>query len=349
MKTILRLSVACAAGVLLGASDIRGAEPTADFKEVLQIVRERLAGATDESVNRAALEGLVAALKGRVTIVTNVVGVATNKAPLVSRQNVFDDGIGYVRVDRFGAGLASEVEAAVKGFGASNKLSGLVLDLRFAGGDDYTAATGVVDLFLKTEVPLLNAGKGLLSSHEKTNSFHFPVVALVNGETSEAAEALAAMLRQTGAGLLLGGRTSGRAGVREDFKLSNGQTLRLVVAPVLLGDAKPVPATGVVPDIEVPVKLEAEKGFYADGSLSSPASKTAASNGTNGVASGRSPKRVRVTEADLVREKRGDGDFETITNARVKAEPEVQVIQDPALARAVDLLKGLAVVRQAKN
>ena len=42
-----------------------------------------------------------------------------------------------------------------------------------------------------------------------------------------------------GAGLLIGSLTAGRAGVRSEFKLSTGQTLRVVTAPVLLGDAKP--------------------------------------------------------------------------------------------------------------
>lgn len=330
---------------MLSASFARADAPLPDFKEVQKVVREHLAGATDESVNRAAIEGLLSALKGRAAMLTNVENVVTNAEPLVSRQSVFDDNVGYVRVGRVDEGLVNAVSAALKDLNGTNKITGLIFDLRFTDGDDYAAAAEVVDLFLKTEVPLLNAGKGLVSSHEKTNAIGMPVVALVNSETGEAAEALGAMLRQTGAGLLIGSRTAGRAGVRSDFKLSSGQTIRIVTAPVLLGDAKPVPATGVVPDIEVVLKPDAEKTFYEDSFAAT--AKPASTNATNSVASAR-PKRVRVTEADLVREKRGDGDFETLTNARVKAEPEVQVVQDPTLARAIDLLKGLAVVRQGK-
>lgn len=334
------------AGVVL-APTLRAADTAAapDFKEFQQVVREHLAGATDETMNRAAVEGLLLALKGRVTLVTNSESAATNAAPLVSRQSVFDNTIGYVRISQVEEGLAGAIERQVKEMSVSNKLSGLVLDLRYAAGEDYAAAAKTVDLFLKTEMPLLNAGKGLVSSHEKADPIRSPVVALVNGETGAAAEAVAAVLRQTGAGLVIGGRTAGRAGVTTEFKLSTGQTVRIVTAPVQLGDAKPIPATGVVPDIEVSVKPDDEKDFYAD---SYAGTKAAAGKGTNTTASVRSPKRVRVTEADLVREKRGDGDFETVTNARVKSEVEVPVIQDPALARAVDLLKGLAVVRQSK-
>jgi C-terminal processing protease CtpA/Prc len=328
-------------GMLAGAVRASAGAPLPDFKEVQQVVREHLAGATDESVNRAAIDGLILALKGRAELVTPASDEATNRPALVARQEVFDDGVGYARVGLVADGLAAAVAKSVSELGASNKLSGLVLDLRFAGGNDYAAAAAVADLFLKSEIPLLNGGKGLVSSSGKTNAIRMPVVALVNSETVEAAEALAAVLRQTGLGLLLGNKTAGRAGVRSDFKLSTGQTLRVVTAPVLLGDAKPVAATGVLPDIEVPVKIEAERAFYADAPATT--SKVHVAGATNSVA--RSAKRVRVTEADLVREKRGDGDFESVTNARVKAEPEVYAIQDPALSRAIDLLKGLAVVR----
>ena len=348
---IARCFALALAGVVLGAPNLRADDRAAapDVKEFLQVVREHLAGATDETVNRAAVDGLLVALKGRVVLVTNSASAATNTTPLVSRQSVFDDIIGYVRISQVEEGLAGAIDREIKEMSISNKLSGLVLDLRYASGEDYAAAAKAVDLFLKAEMPLLNAGKGLVNSQEKTNAVRLPVVALVNGETGAAAEAVAAVLRQTGAGLVIGRRTAGRAGVTTDFKLSTGQTVRIVTAPVQLGDAKPIPSTGVVPDIEVSVKPDDEKDFYAD-SFTAGAKQGASGKGssTNTTASARSPKRVRVTEADLVREKRGDGDFETVTNARVKSEVEVPVIQDPVLARAVDLLKGLAVVRQGK-
>jgi len=220
-------------------------------------------------------------------------------------------------------------------------LTGLVLDLRFAGGADYAAAAATVDLFLSKEVPLMNAGQGLVNSQEKTNAIRWPVVVLVNAETAEGAEALAAMLRQAGAGLVIGGRTAGRAAVMREFKLSGGQTLRVAVAPVLLGDAKPLPVTGVLPDIEVAVKLEDEREFYAEPVTVNGAGTTS----TNNV---RSARRPRVSEADLVREKRGEVDAETLAAARDKAEQGTTVVADPALSRAVDLLKGLAVVRSGR-
>jgi len=330
-------------GVGLMAANLQAAEAVAtpDFKEVQQIIREHLAGATDDTMNRAAVDGLLLALKGRALLGGANAEAGTNAIVLVSREKYFGGGIGYVRVGQIAAGLETSVRTAVEQLAATNALTGLVLDLRFASGADYAAAAATVDLVLSKEVPLMNAGQGLVNSQEKTNAIRWPVVALVNAETAEGAEALAAMLRQAGAGLVIGGRTAGRAAVMREFKLSGGQILRVAVAPVLLGDAKPLLVTGVVPDIEVAVKLEDERAFY----MESLAANGGGTTTTNGV---RSARRPRVSEADLVREKRGEVDAETLAAARDKVEHETTVVADPALSRAVDLLKGLAVVRSGR-
>jgi hypothetical protein len=51
-----------------------------------------------------------------------------------------------------------------------------------------------------------------------------------------------------------------------------------------------------------------------------------------------------TSEADLVREKIKDGDEDENT-APVRVAPAKPVIRDPALARAVDFLKALAVLQ----
>lgn len=317
---------------------------TPDLKEVESVLREHLAGATDESLNRAAVEGLLLALKGRVLLETNAGASAAAPAatgPCVAKQRIFDGGVAYVQVKQVADALPGEIAAAFKRLSATNKLTGFVLDLRYAEGTDYAAAAHTVDLFLSKEVPLLNAGQGLLRSAAKTDAIQLPVVALMNAETGGAAEAIAAMLRQTGTGLLIGTRTAGHAGVMSDFKLSNGQTLRLLTASVQLGDAKTIPATGVTPDIEVKVNPDDEQRFYANPFAST---RAAEDGSTNAIAD--SPKRVRLTEADLVREHRTDGDGEGDVAPLGRTGPDGPVIQDPALARGIDLLKGLAVVRQ---
>jgi hypothetical protein len=178
-----------------------------------------------------------------------------------------------------------------------------------------------------------------------------PAAVLVNHQTAASAEALAAVLRQTGAGLILGSRTAGQATGRQDFPLKNGQRLRVATATIRLADGTALTADGLEPDIAVAVSPEDERSYFEDAFAvlertnllaSSSLSLTNPANGTN-----RAARRPRISEAELVRLRREGADAED-SPAR-DAEPQKPQVKDPALARALDLLKGLAVVRPSRS
>jgi len=153
-------------------------------------------------------------------------------------------------------------------------------------------------------------------------------------------------VREAGAWLILGSRTSGSAMVMEDFPLKDGGHLRIGSSPVTLGDGKQLSAQGLKPDIDVTVSEEAERAFYADAFL-------VVSNRADGLsntnqASATNQTRVRFNEAELVREHKAGESPDEMT-AKRPPEPPAPVVSDPALARALDLLKGLAVVRESKS
>lgn len=136
-----------------------------------------------------------------------------------------------------------------------------------------------------------------------------PLAILVNGQTRGAAAALATALREARAGLVFGSE-----------------------------------AAGLKPDIAVVVGAGEEKIYFAD----------AYAVLTNGVTltatnlAGRDTNRPqpRISEADLVRARReGAADPEDQAERAAVAVAEPPVVRDPVLARALDLLKGLAVVR----
>ena len=66
-----------------------------------------------------------------------------------------------------------------------------------------STAAAVARLFLQTKQPLLDWGEGMAESKEGGAIGTCPVVTLVNRDTSGAAEALAAVLREAGRGLVL--------------------------------------------------------------------------------------------------------------------------------------------------
>lgn len=309
-----------------------------NYTEVRGLLRTNLPGMTDGQLDAAAVKGLLEGFSGRVVLATGLerIGPATN-VPAIGKSAVLDDGVVYLRVSRVGDGLAKELSAAWEQSVASNQIKGLVLDLRFTSGGDYAAATAAAEVFARSN----------------KNATRLPLAVLVNGETSGAAEALAAAVRQSGAGLILGGKTAGRAAVMQEFTLKTGQRLLVASAPVKLADGYMLTAEDVRPDIVVSVKAEDERVYYADAYANITKTNLSANAGlslTNQPGGTNRPARKRVSEADLVRKHRegSDGDEDELPAGR-PVEPERPVLRDPALARAVDLVKGLALVRQAQG
>jgi len=358
----MRLNVLVLGILLLAGAVGRGAAAAPDFKEIYDLVRTNAVTVSEAELERAAAEGLINALNPKVSLVTNHSGANSNgvDTPLVTKVTVFEESIGYVRVSRVDKGLAQEINDFIlktqvprEGAGPAptpgDWVKGLVLDLRYTGGTDYAAAAAAADLFLSKAVPLLNAGAGVVSSHDKTNAITVPVAVLVNRETAGAAEALAAVLREIGAGLILGGQTAGRALVTRDFPLKNGGQLRIATGPVTLGDGSAMSTQGLKPDIDVTVNGDDERAYYADAFRVVPRTNqpVGPDGSSTNQAAGTNTSRRRMNEADLVRARREGLNLDLETAAR-PPEPVAPVISDPALARALDLLKGLAVVRTGR-
>lgn len=131
--------------------------PPPSFREVYDLIRTNLAGATDADLEQAAVEGLVKQLQPRVQLVggPSETNAAARRVTL-SEATVFDGPVGYFQIALVGAGLAQDLKSAVEAIARTNDLKGLVLDLRFAGGDDYAAAGKVADLFVSSNRLLLD-------------------------------------------------------------------------------------------------------------------------------------------------------------------------------------------------
>src|SRR5437763_864880 len=157
--------------------------PAPDFHEVYDLIRQHLADVNDAELNRIAVQALVSALNPRVVFVKDS-GTETRKEDLViSKSSLFDGSIAYIRVVRVQDALDKALRQAWDQLGATNKLNGLVVDLRYAGGTDYAAAAATADLFTRKEQPLLDWGQGQVHSTDKNDSISPPLAVLVNHET----------------------------------------------------------------------------------------------------------------------------------------------------------------------
>ena len=137
-----------------------------------------------------------------------------------------------------------------------------------------------------------------------------PLAILINAETRGAAVKLAADLREARAGLIFGN-----------------------------------PAKNLRPDISISVNAVTEKDFFENPYGTPAQNETNSSATTNNFL----PFVDHTSEADLVREKIKDGDEDENSAPSRPVEPKKPFILDPVLARAVDLIKALAVVRQSRS
>ncbi|HEU5397116.1 MAG TPA: hypothetical protein VFV81_08105 [Verrucomicrobiae bacterium] len=133
-----------------------------------------------------------------------------------------------------------------------------------------------------------------------------PLAILVNEETRGAAEKLAAALREAHDGLIFGSSTE------------------------------------LTPDIVVKVKPAMEKKYLADPYTTVAAEETNSPSHTNDLFSFVD----HVSEADLVRARIKDGEEAENFQPPKASSPPKPFLRDPVLARAMDLMKGLAVQRE---
>ncbi len=330
------------------------AAETPDFKEVYDLLRSNLAGTDEKALNRAAVEGLLKQLYPRVTLLkesdTAATHVPTGSANPV-KATVLEGSFGWFRINQVEAGLGKELFDAYQKVVSTNRLKGLVLDLRFADGQDYGAALAAADCFFSNEQPLIDWGEGVKNSTAKENAIRLPVMVLVNARTAAAAEALAGILRQSDVALVVGAPTAGKASKFKEFPLKNGERLRLATSPVKVGKGESLPLTGLKPDILVEVSPEDEQAYREDAyKVLSKSNRLASATGSatnESTLAGTNRAARHLSEAELVRLHREGGipDTELTNTPRRATETAKPVLQDPVLVRALDVLKGLAVLQ----
>lgn len=109
----------------------------------------------------------------------------------LAKVTVLENNVGYMRLVETETNLPDEMQAALAHFAAcTNKIAGIVVDLRFAGGTETDSLKATEDALEQAKLPL---------------------AILVNAETSGAAASLAYDLRQAEAGLVFGSGAPGMA------------------------------------------------------------------------------------------------------------------------------------------
>lgn len=173
-----------------------------------------------------------------------------------------EEGIGVLTIRHLDRGVAGSVGVRLEEM-KKQGLKGLLLDLRSTARGDPEEAVSLAGLFLPPSSLVASLKeRGGESREFKTAArdpvlSNLPIVALVNGGTSGAAEIFTAALQDLEKAEVLGTRTNGQGGVRESFRLLDGSLLILSTSRFFRRSGAPIQGedgrtSGVKPDVRWP-------------------------------------------------------------------------------------------------
>ncbi|MDJ0739120.1 MAG: S41 family peptidase [Gammaproteobacteria bacterium] len=242
------------------------------------------------------------------------------------KHRMLDPGFGYVRLSQF---QARTPEDMLTGIGALKRqaggsLKGLVLDLRNNPGGVLNAAVAISDAFLTGGTIVYTEGR-IKDSQLKFKAAPddvlegAPIVVLVNGGSASASEIVAGALQDHKRAVIMGQETFGKGSVQTIVPVNERTAVKLTTARYFTPNGRSIQAEGIVPDIAL-ANVRLTRG---DDSA------------------------TQLKESDLAghlqNTENGDGD--ATGDAADDAAGDAATADDYALNEALNLLKGLAILR----
>ena len=253
-----------------------------------------------------------------VTIIRDVINIQAVK----SRQ---EGDVGYIRISTFNEKTYQQLEKAIATIKKDNaNLVGFVIDLRNNPGGLLDQAIAVSDAFLDHGEIVSTRGRHeddmyRFNAKEGDLARDFPLVVLINSGSASASEIVAGALRDHERAIIMGTRSFGKGSVQTIRPMPNNTGLRMTTARYYTPSGRSIQAEGIEPHIVVPQGriefLEGQSRHESDleGALD------------KGTEHGKSQDSV-TNETDSV--------------------TDPSLIEDYQLARALDLLRSLAITRR---
>jgi len=165
--------------------------------------------------------------------------------------------IGYLEVSGFSSSSAQDLHDMLTQLVQTNRVEGLILDLRDDPGGYVDAAQKIASEFTSAD-PLYwekTATGDPQPQHPNpggaATDTSIPLVVLVNGGTASASEIVAAALQGNGRALLIGSTTYGKGTIQEFKELPGAGGYRLSVRRWLTPDRTWIHGVGLFPNINV--------------------------------------------------------------------------------------------------
>lgn len=245
------------------------------------------------------------------------VAVTRDVVRIKSVRSRVEGNVGYVRITTFNEQTSDGLEAAMADIKQElgDELTGIVLDLRRNPGGLLNQAVKVSDAFLDRGEIVSTRGRAnddsqRFNAREGDLAEGLPMVVLINRGSASASEIVAGALQDHKRAVIMGTESFGKGSVQTIMPIPGHGAMRLTTAAYFTPSGRSIQQTGITPDIEVEqARVETEDAQRG------------------------------VRERDL-RNARDNEGLEDDAGGDAQAETTAQ--QDYQLARALDLLKGIA-------
>lgn len=238
------------------------------IQSAFQILRRdyiRREDLTLDQLNRAALLGILTRLDFGAELVRAAGQPVAQSGGIASE--MLTPHIAYLRPMSLVPAEVGQMEKALSGF-LTQEARQLILDLRSsaAPGELETAAS-MAELFLPRgellfKLRQLGGGDAQLLLSRRDPVWTRPLLVLIDSDSSNVAETLAAVFQQKRRALLIGQTTRGATVRYEEAPLDQGWRLRFARAEVLLADDSSVFKTGVKPQFPVPFDAKVKQDVF---------------------------------------------------------------------------------------
>lgn len=187
------------------------------------------------------------------------------KTPSIYTRQMVADTCGYIRIDVFNSGTASEFKAAVDEL-LQQGANSFVFDLRDNTGENLNAALVAADYCVPSgEIAKQQDRDGnvtVLRMSDETE-INVPIVCLVNGSTAGSAELFANALRKMAGATLVGTQTAGKGVVLSDAQsFSDGSAAYITVGLLLDNEDQTWNEEGLRPDIDAALSVDEQNAYY---------------------------------------------------------------------------------------
>jgi carboxyl-terminal processing protease len=152
----------------------------------------------------------------------------------VSYKGTIEDGIGYIKLERFSRYAENEIIDAINDIKAKGDVKGIILDLRGNPGGLLDAAIGILnkftnkgDLLLTTKGRKLDSERKYFATENPMLGKDVPLVLLIDENSASASEIVAGAIQDLDRGVLVGTKSFGKGLVQVFQQLSYGNQLKI--------------------------------------------------------------------------------------------------------------------------